>query len=86
MATITFDTLKFAATLKAAGIPADQADAQARAMAEVFTSTDVVTKDDLKNALLELKVDMIKWMVGLLLAQTALLAGIIFALLSRLPH
>jgi hypothetical protein len=85
MTTITFDTLKFAATLKAAGIPADQADAQARAMAEVFTSTDVVTKDDLKNALLELKVDLIKWVVGLALAQLALLIGILFTLL-RLPH
>jgi hypothetical protein len=92
MATVTFDTLKFANTLKAAGVPDDQAEAQARAVAEAMGEVDVATKrdiDDLRKAiradLLDQKVDMVKWIVGLALAQLALLVGILFTLL-RLPH
>ena len=35
MATITFDALKFANTLKEAGVPAAQAEAEATALSEV---------------------------------------------------
>ena len=35
MATITFDTLKFANALKEAGVPAAQAEAEAMALSEV---------------------------------------------------
>lgn len=38
MTTLTFDTLKFADTLKAAGVPDKQAEAQARALADAFSS------------------------------------------------
>ncbi len=49
MAMATFDTLKFANTLKAAGVPDKQAEAQAVAFAEVIQLNlkDLVTKDDL---------------------------------------
>jgi len=36
MATITFDTLKFANQLKIAGVPSVQAEAEAKALSEVF--------------------------------------------------
>lgn len=50
MSVATFDTLKFANTLKAAGVPDKQAEAQAVAFAEVIQINlkDLVTKDDLK--------------------------------------
>jgi hypothetical protein len=89
MASYIFDTLKFADALKAAGVPAAQAEAQARAIAEAFVSSDVATKADLRELraatkadLLEVKGDMIKWVIGLALAQVALIVGIIL----RLPH
>lgn len=49
MAVATFDTLKFANTLKAAGVPDKQAEAQAVAFAEVIQLNlkELVTKDDL---------------------------------------
>jgi G3E family GTPase len=49
MPVATFDTLKFANTLKAAGVPDKQAEAQAVAFAEVIQINlkDLVTKDDL---------------------------------------
>ncbi|VTT97645.1 Phage-related protein OS=Burkholderia rhizoxinica (strain DSM 19002 / CIP 109453 / HKI 454) GN=RBRH_04009 PE=4 SV=1: DUF1640 [Gemmataceae bacterium] len=57
MAVATFDTLKFANTLKAAGVPDKQAEAQAVAFAEVIQINfkDLVTKDDLATATKELK-------------------------------
>ena len=36
MAVATFDTLKFANTLKAAGVPPQQAEAEAQAFSEVL--------------------------------------------------
>jgi len=57
MAIATFDTLKFANTLKAAGVPDKQAEAQAVAFAEVFQVNfrDLVTKADLDQAVKELR-------------------------------
>lgn len=51
MAVATFDTLKFANTLKAAGVPPAQAEAEAQAFAEVIQVNlkELVTKDDLKR-------------------------------------
>lgn len=77
MASIAFDTLKFADRLKQAGIPAAQAEAEAHAIAEALTTSDIATKTDL----LELKIDIIKWMVGLALAQIGLLVGILVKVL-----
>lgn len=89
MATITFDTLKFVERLKAAGVSDAQAKAEAEAFAEVLNTADVATKRDLKEMestlrrdMAELKVDLLKWVVGLLLGQTALLLTV----LPRLMH
>ena len=60
MATITFDTLKFANTLKEAGVPSAQAEAEATALSEVleFNLKDLVTKQDLKYEAELLRRDM----------------------------
>src|SRR6266404_3790607 len=60
MAVATFDTLKFANTLKAAGVPDKQAEAQAVAFAEVIQVNfkDLVTKDDLSHAVELIKADV----------------------------
>ena len=77
MSTVTFDTLKFVKTLEKSGMSQEQAEAIAEAQSEAFgelTKTkDVATKNDL----LELKYDLLKWIVGLAFAQFALLIGIL---------
>ena len=57
MAVATFDTLKFANTLKAAGVPERQAEAQAVAFAEVIQINlkDLVSNEDLGQAVGEIK-------------------------------
>lgn len=51
MAAITFDTLKYANRLKAAGAESKIAEAEAEALAEVFelNLNEVATRDDLKH-------------------------------------
>ena len=60
MAVVTFDRVRFANTLKAAGVPDKQAEAQAIAFAEVVhvNLKDLATKDDLGALKSELKQDM----------------------------
>lgn len=83
MATITFDTLKFVERLKAAGVPDAQAKAEAEALADALsesTSNTLATKQDiidLRMELRELKVDLIKWMTGALIAQAAVIATLV---------
>ncbi len=55
MAVATFDTLKFANTLKAAGVPPAQAEAQAFAEVMQLNLKELVTKDNLKLTGDELK-------------------------------
>ena len=61
-------------------MPESQAKAEAEAFADVLGMVDVATQPDLKEMetslkrdMAELKVDLLKWMVGLLLGQTALI-------------
>ena len=60
MAVATFDTLKFANTLKVAGVPEKQAEAQAVAFAEVIQVNlkDLVTKEDLTREIDGLRKDL----------------------------
>jgi hypothetical protein len=57
MATITFDTLKFANTLKEAGVPSAQAEAEATALSEVLEVNlkELVTKEDLHREIESLR-------------------------------
>jgi hypothetical protein len=84
MTTVTFDTLRFVETLKAAGVSEAQAKAIAQAFRDAQGEVDLATKADLRElehglraALAELKADMIKWVAGLLLAQAALVATLV---------
>jgi hypothetical protein len=74
---ITFDTYKFVETLTASGIPEAQAKAEMEALCSALNETinvrDLATKLDLAT----LKVDLIKWMAGLLLAQGALIVALV---------
>jgi hypothetical protein len=79
MSPITFDTLKFAKTLEAAGVPAPQAEAFREA-----TSAELVTRDYLdarletvKASIETAKADIVKWVAGLLIAQAALIAALV---------
>jgi hypothetical protein len=97
MATVTFDTLKFANRLKAAGVPEKQAEAEAEVLAEVLAISlkELATKGDLKlleaslrqqmaemrQQMAEMKTGLIKWVVGIALAQISLLVGILIKLL-----
>jgi hypothetical protein len=83
MSAITFDTLKFARTLKDAGIPDDQAEAFANAFRDA-TSDELVTRDYLNSRIADVetrveaaKADIIKWMAGLLIAQAAVVATLV---------
>jgi hypothetical protein len=71
---VAFDTLKFVEKLEAGGFTHAQAKAAAEAFAEA-TSQELVTKSDLKEAIADLKVEMVRWLVVTQIA----LAGIILA-------
>ena len=93
MSTITFDTLKFSDTLKQAGVPPAQAEAEARALAEAFSSnaSDLSTKADVREVRLEidlLRKDMQAMELRLTIKLGAfftLAVGILIAVL-RVPH
>lgn len=76
MSSITFDTLKFAKKLEAAGLPAAQAEAISEAFRDA-TGEELVTKDYLDAKLESAKNDIIKWVAGMLIAQAALIATLV---------
>lgn len=83
MAQITFDTLEFADTLQKAGVPREQAEAMARASQKaiglVVEQKDLATKKDileLRNEMLAMKADLIRWMVGLVAGLGAFLVAV----------
>nr|VFJ63413.1 MAG: hypothetical protein BECKFW1821A_GA0114235_11481 [Candidatus Kentron sp. FW]VFJ69595.1 MAG: hypothetical protein BECKFW1821B_GA0114236_11681 [Candidatus Kentron sp. FW] len=84
MTAIAFDTLKFTKTLTQAGASPELAEAAARAFKEASGETDPATKSDLRELRVEMraeirgvKAELIMWMVGLMLAQSALIIGLI---------
>lgn len=72
MATITFDTLSYSKKLKAAGFTEEQAEIQAESLKEIL-GTELTTKKDLP----ETKVEIIKWVAGMLVAQAAIVATLV---------
>jgi hypothetical protein len=60
MTAASFDTLKYANTLKAAGVPEKQAEAQAAILAEAFAVNfnELATKDDLALLRTEMQSDL----------------------------
>lgn len=83
MSTLVFDTLQYANKLKAAGVPDKQAEVQAEAMAEIVEDK-LTSKKDLKESeanikaefnlkMAELKAELIKWVLGVSVAQAAII-------------
>lgn len=80
MTAITFDTLKFTKTLERAGLPSEQAEAIAEAFKDANGEAEIATKRDiehLEGKIAEMKFDLLKWIVGLALAQFGVLVGIL---------
>jgi hypothetical protein len=89
VATITFDTLKFANTLKEAGVSPAQAEAEATALSEVFEVNlkELVTKEDLRYEVELLRSDMHDMEQRLIIKLGALMAfsiGVVTALVKLL--
>jgi hypothetical protein len=82
MTTITFDTLKFANTLKAAGVPPAQAEAEAAALSEVLEVNlkDLVSKEYMHHEMRDLEQRLIIKLGTLM----ALSIGIVAALVKLL--
>jgi hypothetical protein len=76
MASVTFDTLKFAKKLESAGISQIQAEALAEAFSEA-TSQELVTRDYLDAKLEATKNDILKFIAGALIAQAGLIAALV---------
>ena len=81
MITLTIDTHKFITRLKAAGMEEEQAIAIAEGFKEIDLQT-VVTKDDLRIAIAELKADLLKWLIPVLLGQIAVFAAVVKFLIA----
>ncbi|MDR0465811.1 MAG: CCDC90 family protein [Deltaproteobacteria bacterium] len=86
MTSVTFDTLGYFERLKAAGVPEAQAKVQVEAMQDIVKSYDetsrkeLATKGDIKDVRKEIqdvKHEILKWMMGMLLAQSALIVAVI---------
>lgn len=83
MSTVLFDTLAYTNKLKAAGMPEKQAEAQAEAQKEILSEileSALATKADLEIA----KVEIIKWVAGMLMVQASILIGGFFAIIKYL--
>jgi hypothetical protein len=72
MQTLVIDTYKVVTRLQQKGFSKDQAEALVSAAQEIDLSA-LATKNDLNN----LKLDMIKWMVGTQLAYAAIIVAVV---------
>ncbi len=88
MTATTFDTHRFATRLRDAGLSEKQAEAMVDAFRELSEGAEIATKRDLallaaeiKRDQAEMKYDLLKWIIGLALAQFAFLVGI----MMRMP-
>lgn len=88
---IAIDTLKFARQLKDAGVPEKQAEAQAEVMSQTITEamentlatkadfqeSQNETRHEMQKAILELKNDILKTIIGSMVALTAIFSAIV---------
>ena len=79
MTSIAFDSLSSARRLHEKGLPQEQAEAIADELrnANELDLSHLMTKDELKIALSEVKADIIKWVVGMSFAQVAMVLTIL---------
>ena len=85
------DTLTISRNLRSAGFSEAQADAVTAAVrdaAAVPNVSQLVTKADLITAMAELKFDLLKWIVGLLVGSTIFNSAVValVAFLARMPR
>lgn len=73
MGAITFDTLAHSQKLQKSGVPREQAEAMAQANSEAFNAMVNTRQLATKQDLLELKHEILEWMVGMMIAQTTLI-------------
>ena len=82
------ETIQYRKRLEEGGIPPAQALAHADALAEVLE--DLPTKDwvraEISRQLQELKVDILRWMLAMFIAQTGVTIGTVVALVRYMPH
>ena len=85
---MTIDTLQLSQSLKNAGMPETQADAVAAAISEALNEkqTDSVTRDYLDSKITELKTDLQRWVIGFLIAQSAIVLGSMYFLIRHFGH
>ena len=83
MSAIAFDSLLIANRFRDAGFTRKQSEVFAETLHEILED-DVATKGDIKNSeialrkeIAESKVEIIKWVVGLLLAQTGVIVALV---------
>lgn len=75
MATITFDTLKFVEKLRAAGVPEEQAKAEAEALVSAFSEamdSQLSTKSDINRieqrlTVIDGELKLNRWMLGIII-------------------
>ena len=72
MATLTFDTYEFIERLKQSGMDANQAKAIVDGLKKINLE-HVATKQDIA----ELKADLLKWLIPILLGQVAVFAALV---------
>ena len=84
MNSITFDTLNYSKTLQEAGMPREQAEAFARAQKIAFEEMPAAGRPATQADILRLetkieanKHEILKWMIGTMLAQPALIVAVI---------
>ncbi len=84
MVAIAFDTLAYSKTLQAAGMPPEQADALAKAqktaLDEMVAAKEIATQADilrLENKMEANKHEILKWLIGMTVAQTSLVIAVI---------
>jgi len=86
MTTITFDTLGYFEKLTAAGVSEAQAKVQVEAMQGIVRQYDEASRKDLatkgdiqdvRNEIASSRHEILKWILGITLAQTALILAVI---------
>ena len=76
MATAIFDTLAYAKKLKEAGVPENQAEIHAEAIAGLIDQ-QLATKKDLQILEANVTARIIRWVAGMLVAQAAIVATLV---------
>ena len=73
---IVFDTHKFIKHLTEHGFTEEQAEVLADEQVNLLNS-NLATKADIELAIANLKADLLKWMIGALIAQSAVIVALI---------